>query len=64
MFSSFHSLDAFNEGAAKGKQMIVSGTKSKAASQGGYFERSFTRILEVSTYNTRKKMSHYAPVVR
>ncbi|CAI8033391.1 UPF0602 protein C4orf47 homolog [Geodia barretti] len=50
------SSNAFNEGAAKGKQMIVSGTKSKAASQGGYFERSFTRILEGEAYSDPVKL--------
>ena len=39
--------EAFNESAAKGKQMVIGGTKSKASSQSGYFETNFSRILQV-----------------
>ena len=41
--------EAFNESAAKGKQMVIGGTKSKTASQSGYFDATFNRILEVFT---------------
>ena len=43
-------LEAFNDSAAKGPQMMVGGTKSKAASQSGYFGTTFDRVLEVYTY--------------
>ena len=39
--------DAFNESAVKGKQMGIPGTKSKAASQCGYFDATYCRILQV-----------------
>lgn len=41
--------EAFNESAAKGKQMVIGGTKSKASSQSGYFETTFNRVLQVKT---------------
>ena len=42
-----HFLEAFNESAAKGKQMVIGGTKSKTSSQSGYFDAAFSRILQV-----------------
>ena len=42
-----HFAEAFNESAAKGKQMVIGGTKSKTASQSGYFDATFNRILQV-----------------
>lgn len=40
-------VEAFNDSAGKGKQMVIGGTKSKASSQSGYFEATFKRVLTV-----------------
>ena len=42
--------EAFNESAAKGKQMVIGGTKTKTASQSGYFDATFNRILQVHVH--------------
>uniref|UniRef100_A0A8D2LLG8 Cilia-and flagella-associated protein 96 n=1 Tax=Varanus komodoensis TaxID=61221 RepID=A0A8D2LLG8_VARKO len=41
----------FNEAASKNKQMLPGGHKEKAATQAGYFEPVFSRILEGESYS-------------
>ena len=38
--------EVFNTSAAKGKQMMTTGSKSNSAHQSGYFEPTFKRIME------------------
>lgn len=46
----------FNESAGKGQQMVVSGAKSKTASQDGYFGKTFDRIMESEAYSDPVKL--------
>ncbi|KAL5018600.1 hypothetical protein ScPMuIL_004322 [Solemya velum] len=41
----------FNESAAKGKQLLPGGSKSKSALQAGYFADKFARIMESEAYS-------------
>jgi hypothetical protein len=50
------SSKAFNESAAKGKQMVIGGTKSKTASQSGYFDATFNRILQGEAFSDPVKL--------
>ncbi|XP_078071174.1 cilia-and flagella-associated protein 96 [Mustelus asterias] len=50
----------FNEEAYKGKQMLLEGTKLKAATQAGYFDREFMRIFEKEAYSDRVKTRRQA----
>ncbi|XP_072447832.1 cilia-and flagella-associated protein 96 [Chiloscyllium punctatum] len=50
----------FNEEAYKGKQFLVEGSKKKAATQAGYFDREFTRIFEKEAYSDRFKLRRQA----
>ena len=40
----------FNQSAAKGKQILPGGSKSRTALQTGYFSDKFTRIMEAEAY--------------
>ena len=57
MVSTLHT-EVFNESAAKGKQMVIGGTKSKTASQSGYFDATFSRILQVNIFKLCHIMGH------
>jgi len=45
----------FNEYAHKGKQMLPGGSKIKSALQAGYFDKSFTRIMQGEGYSDAVK---------
>ncbi|XP_069795644.1 cilia-and flagella-associated protein 96 isoform X2 [Narcine bancroftii] len=46
----------FNESAYKGKQILLEGSKSKCATQAGYFDSEFMRIFENESYSDRIKL--------
>lgn len=46
----------FNEMAYKGRQMMLDGSKSKNATQAGYFDPVFVRIFESESYSDRIKL--------
>lgn len=45
-----HGSIQFNQSAAKGKQILPGGSKSRTALQTGYFSDNFTRIMEAEAY--------------
>ena len=49
-------LVQFNEAAAKGKQILPGGSKTRSALQAGYFSDKFVRVLEGEAYTDPIKM--------
>ncbi|XP_072371995.1 cilia-and flagella-associated protein 96 [Scyliorhinus torazame] len=50
----------FNEGAYKGKQMLLEGSKTKSATQAGYFDNEFMRIFQKEAYTDQVKLRRQA----
>ena len=54
---------SFNEAAAKGKQMLSEGEKTRNATQAGYFLKEYIRAFEGDAYGDPVRMRRQARLV-